>query len=56
MAFDFKIGEIKWDRLKFWAKSGAAKPEQPKMTPAEEAWDLLKTGSTRWRSRSSCAS
>lgn len=43
MAFDFKFGDFKFDGLKLGGKSGAPKPEQPKMTAAEEAWDLLKT-------------
>lgn len=43
MAFNFKLGEFKFDGLKLGAKSGEPKAEQPKMTAAEEAWDLLKT-------------
>lgn len=43
MAFDFKLGDFKLSALKLGGKSGGEKPEPPKMTAAEEAWDLLKT-------------
>ncbi|MFN0022637.1 MAG: signal peptidase I [Parvularculaceae bacterium] len=48
MAFKFNLSDLKIGSLKFGGvKSDAAgsgdKAEQPKMTAAEEAWDLLKT-------------